>query len=320
LATIGEKPGSWRVKHDKIPPELAKRLYAEVQKLSAQDSSPVSLARRLSASHSLSLSPGTIRHWLVGDRKLRHRNLFMPKPSRALSYIIGSNIGDGCTLPQNWIVELAVTDRDFAETFNNQMAKLFNRYNPNKILVRREAGRLPIYIVKYSSKQLFELLRLPLDKLLEIAFAFPRDFLRGFFDAEGHVDVGVSRSLKLSVGAENSGKRLLMRVRLLLIQLNIGSRLYRKREAGSIKIIRNESFMMKRTSYSLVVGRLDDVKRFAKMINFSIYRKAKKLEDTLSIIGSYKAGSRSTEWKQLYSKKRGEWVRRNLSPKGHQRV
>jgi intein-encoded DNA endonuclease-like protein len=154
-----------------------------------------------------------------------------------------------------------------------------------------------------------------LDKLLEIAFAFPRDFLRGFFDAEGHVDVGVSRSLKLSVGAENSGKRLLMRVRLLLIQLNIGSRLYRKREVGSVKVIRNESFVMKRTSYSLVIGILDDVKRFAKMIDFSIYRKAKKLKDALSIIESYKAGSRPSEWKRLYSKKKGEWVCRDFSPR-----
>lgn len=260
------------MKHDKIPPELAKRLYAEVQKLSADDLSPVSLARRLSTSHSLSLSPGTIRHWIVGDRELQRRNLFKPRPSRALSYIIGSNIGDGCTLTQNWIVQLGVADLDFAETFNNQMAKLFNRRNPNKILVRREAGRLPIYIVKYSSKQLVELLRLPLNKLLDIAFAFPRDFLRGFFDAEGHVDVGVSRDLKLSVGAENSDKWLLMRVRFLLKQLNMVSRLYRKREAGSIKVIRNKSFAMKRTSYSRShqqVGRCEEIRKTDRFFDTS---------------------------------------------------
>jgi intein-encoded DNA endonuclease-like protein len=320
MVKIGESPGSWRVKHDRIPPGLAKKIYDEVQKLSTEDPSPVSLARRLSASYSLSLSPGTIRHWIVGDRKLQRRNVFKQKPSNALSYIIGANIGDGCTITENWIVKLEVTDRDFAETFNNRMAELFDRLRSNKILVRQSVGRLPMYIAKYSSKQLVELLRLPLKKLLGIAFAFPRDFLRGFFDAEGHIDVRVSRNFKLSVGAENSDKWLLMRVRTLLKQLNMASRLYRKREAGSIKVIRNESFVMKQTSYSLVIGRLDDVKRFASGINFSIYRKTKKLEDALSIIGCYKAGNRPTEWKRLYSKKKGEWVRRNLSPKGHQRV
>ena len=238
MVRIGESPGSWRVEHDRIPPGLAKKIYDEVQKLSTEDPSPVSLARRLSASYSLSLSPGTIRHWIVGDRKLQRRNVFKQKPSHALSYIIGANIGDGCTLTENWIVKLEVTDRDFAETFNNRMAELFDRLRPNKILVRQSAGRLPMYIAKYSSKQLVELLRLPLKKLLGIAFAFPRDFLRGFFDAEGHVDVGissVSSGFKLSIGAENSDKWLLLRVRTLLEQLSIDSRLHRKREAGSIK-------------------------------------------------------------------------------------
>lgn len=192
--------------------------------MSTEDSSPVSLARRLSASHSLSLSPGTIRHWIVGDRKLQRRNSFKPRPSRELSYIIGSNIGDGCTLTQSHIVKLEVADLDFAKTFNNQMAMLFNRRSPNKMLVRREAGRLPMYIVKYSCKQLVELLRLPLKRLLDIAFAFPRDFLRGFFDGEGHVDVGVTNSLQLSVGAENSNRSLLFRVKKLLHNLRIFSK------------------------------------------------------------------------------------------------
>ncbi|HEV2139417.1 MAG TPA: LAGLIDADG family homing endonuclease [Nitrososphaerales archaeon] len=315
MSRIGESPGSWRVKHDKISPEMAKKIYDEVLKLSIEDQSPVSLARRLSASHSLSLSPGTIRHWIVGDRNLQRRNVFKQKPSSALSYIIGANIGDGCTIAENWIVKLEVTDRDFAETFNYSMAELFHRHRPNRILVRQSEGRLPMYIVKYSSKQLVELLRIPLKKLLAIAFAFPRDFLRGFFDAEGHVDVRASRNFELSVGAENSDKWLLMRVGTLLKQLNISSRLYRKRKAGSIKVIRNQSFVMKQTSYAIDISRLDDVRRFAKMVDFSIHRKAKKLEDALSIIGSYTAGSRPTGWKRL-SKKQGEWVRRSLSPKG----
>jgi intein-encoded DNA endonuclease-like protein len=310
LGKIGESPGSWKVKHDRIPPELAKRIFAEVQELAAKEPSPVRLARRLSASYSLSLAPGTVRHWIIGDRKLQRRNLFKEEPSPALSYIIGANIGDGCTLKENWIVKLEVTDHDFAETFNNSMAGLFNRVTPNRILVRHAVGRLPMYLVKYSSKQLVKLLRLPLKQLLEIAFAFPREFLRGFFDAEGYVDVSAGRHFSVQVGAENSDESLLLMVKKSLKLLGIESRIERKRKAGTIKVIRGKAFTMRRTSYSLLIGGFETMKFFAKEVGFAIRRKAQKLGDALSILAILPSKRRILMWKRLYFKRRGEWVRR----------
>jgi intein-encoded DNA endonuclease-like protein len=319
LGKIGESPGSWRVKHDRIPPELAKTIYAEMRKLRAEDSSPVSLARRLSVSHSLSLSPGTIRHWIVGDRNPEgrnvFRNVFKREASPSLSYVIGANIGDGCTLTENWIVKLEVTDYDFAETFNNCMAKLFSRGTPNKILVRHAVGRLPMFIVKYSCKQLVKFLRLPLKQVLEIALVFPREFLRGFFDAEGHADVSAKKfTLSLRVGAENSDKSLLLWIKKSLKLLGIESLIQRKRKKGSIKVIRNTTFVMRRTSYSLNVDRIQDVKMFANTVGFSINRKAQKLCDALSIISTIPPKSRAVKWRRLYFKKRGEWVKREKIP------
>lgn len=145
------------------------------------------------------------------------RNIFEAKPSKALSYIIGANLGDGCRLAKSGCVKLEVTDLDFAQTFNSNMAKLFLRDAPNKILKRRfETGRLPLDIVKYVSRQLTDLLMLPLKKLLRIAFAYPREFLRGFFDAEGHVDVAAGNSFELAVGFVNSNRTLLVRIRRAL--------------------------------------------------------------------------------------------------------
>jgi DNA endonuclease len=316
--------GEWRAKHDSLPPRLVDELYSRTRELAADGLGPAAVASRLHDIYSLSVSPGTLRHWIVGDRKptrnTQRKNIFRHGPSRALSYIIGANIGDGCTLVKNWCVKLEVTDFDFASTFNANMATLFSRTSPNKILTRIEVHRLPMYIVKYSSKQLAKVLRLPIKKLLKLAFVYPSEFLRGFFDAEGHVDVCASKYFKLSVGVENSNRWLLTRVKLLLNQLDIASRLYRKREAGSIKVIRNESFLMKRTSHSLVIGKMDDVKRFAMVVDFSIHRKAEKLEDALSILRCFGAGSRPTVWKRLYSKEKGEWVRRSPAFIGHQRV
>ncbi len=301
--------GEWKAKHDTIPPELVDTLFSKTLELAKDGLGPARIASQLHQTYSLRVSPGTLRHWMVGDRRPQRRNIFIHKPSKALSYIIGANLGDGCTLTEGWIVKLEVTDHDFAQTFNNCMAELFGRVSPNRILVRHSVGRLPMYIVKYSSEQLTRLLRLPLRKLLELAFAFPREFLRGFFDAEGHVDVSVSEGLELRIGVDNSDLELLMQVRSLLKKLKIASRVERKREAGTIKVIRGETFAMRRTSHSVVIGRVADIKRFAEAVGFSIERKTLKLKDALSVIETYEPKSRTAMWKRLYTKKGGEWIR-----------
>ena len=237
------------------------------------------------------------------------RNVFKGEPSPALSYIIGANKGDGCTMTKSGIVKLEVTDLDFAQTFNSNMAALFSRDEPNKIFVRRRADRLPMYIVKYSSRQLVQLLRQPIRKLLELASAFPRDFLRGFFDAEGYVSVSISKDFHLIVGAENSDKTLLFMAKRLLKTIGIDSRINQKRKAGSIKVIRGKSFKMRRTSYSLVIGGIDDVRKYAREVDFSIHRKDEKLRDALSIIASVAPKNRTQVWKRLYFKKSEEWLK-----------
>jgi DNA endonuclease len=310
---LGETPGSWRAKHDSISPELAKVLYPRVLELSSKGQGPVGVARQLSALYQLSISPGTVRHWMVGDRNPmggKVRNVLKQEPSPALSYVIGANIGDGCTLTDNWIVKLEVTDRDFAEAFNSNMATLFSREAPNKIMIKRfKVERLPMYVVRYSCRPLVKLLRQPLKKLLEIAFVFPREFLRGFFDAEGHVDVGVGREFHLAVGAENNDKQLLSKAKRLLESLGIKSRIEQKRKAGSLKIIWGRAFAMRRTSYALMIRGVTNIKKFAANVGFSIHRKERKLLDAITTIDSVAPADRPRAWKQHYRKERGEWVR-----------
>ena len=64
-------------------------------------------------------------------------NFFIERPSPSLSYVMGSNIGDGCRLTKSGCVKLEVTDLDFAQEFNSNIATLFSRSHANKILVRR---------------------------------------------------------------------------------------------------------------------------------------------------------------------------------------
>jgi len=273
----------------------------------------IRIAKELSLRHSLRVCPGTINHWIYGEREPRIRNLFEVKPSPELSYIIGANIGDGSNLAKSGCVKLEVSDLDFAETFNAKMAALFSRKRPNKVLKRVFASnRLPLFIVKYASNQLAGVLGLPLKELLGLAFAYPGEFLRGLFDAEGHVDVTAGRDFSLAVGAENSDTYLLRAVkRLLRHTFGINPRIDRKREAGTLKVIRGKSFIMRRTSFSLVIRRLGDAKRFAEHVGFSIRRKDEKLRDALSITTTFPARNRVVAWQRLYLKDRGEWVRRN---------
>jgi len=273
----------------------------------------VRIARELSVAYSLNISPRTIYHWIHGYCKPPIRNIFKAQPSRALSYVIGANIGDGCNLFKSGCVKLEVTDLDFAKAFNSNMPTLFSRIKPNKVLKRVfPSSRLPLYIVKYVSRQLADFLNQPLRTLLEFAFKYPREFLRGFFDGEGHVDVSATWGFRTSVGAENSDRFLLLRIRLLLKKkFQIDSKIYCKRKEGSVKTIRGKSFIMKRTSYGLNIGKVDDVKIFARKIGFSIFRKSQKLDDALSIMAAHIGKSRNAKRRQLYLKKKGEWVRRD---------
>ncbi len=319
LPKLGELPGSWRARHDRIPSGLTKALYAEVKRLATKDASPVRIARQLSAYHTLSLSPGTVRHWIVGDRKPGLRvwpaNIFREEPSPALSYIIGANKGDGCALVKSGIVKLEVADKDFAEAFNTNMAKLFSRQNPNTVFVRRRADRLPMYIVKYSCRKLVQLLRQPMLKLLNLASAFPREFLRGFFDAEGHVDVSAGSQFQIRLGAENSDRYVLKRVQHILKEVfGIDSKINRKRESGTKKTIRGKQFTMRRTSFTVLVNRIRDVEVFARRIGFSIARKQEKLNDAVVVARVFPWQNRRDAWKALYSKTRGEWLKRANSP------
>ena len=290
-------------------------ICAKVQELAEKDPSPVSVARRLSASYSLSLSPGTVRHWMVGDRKPSVtgwvRNIFKELPSPELSYVIGANKGDGCTLPKSGVVKLEVTDKDFAQAFNANMAALFSRAKSNKIFVRRRADRLPMYIVKYSCRPLVRLLRGPLKKLFEIASAFPREFLRGFFDAEGFVEVAAKTFFDARVGAENCNRTLLSGARRMLqVVFHISSTLHLKRNPTSLKTIRGESFLTKRASYRLLIVRDDQIERFGSLVGFSIHRKMQKLEDVLNVLRTKKPKERTAAWKEIYLKRNGEWKRR----------
>ena len=102
-------------------------------------------------------------------------------------------------------------------------------------------------------------------ELREITSLFPRDFLRGFFDAEEHVNVGSGSGFQAAVGAENSGKPLLLRVELLLEEPGVAFRFDRKRKAGTINTIGGIGSAMRKTMYAVLIGKVAEVRKSAKL-------------------------------------------------------
>ena len=93
-------------------------------------------------------------------------------------------------------------------------------------------------------------------KLLELASVYQVEFLRGFLDVEGHVDVrATGKRFSVSVGVENYDIRLLRRVKQILKTCQIDSIINRKRKSGSLKVIRGKTFRMRKASFTLLINR-----------------------------------------------------------------
>ena len=67
-----------------------------------------------------------------------------------------------------------------------------------------------------------------------------------------------------------------------------------KRKKGPIKAIRGETFVMRRAPYSLIIGKMEDIKEFAATMDFSIRRKAQKSKDAIGLCSTF---ARKIGWK-----------------------
>jgi len=120
-------------------------------------------------------------------------------------------LGDGSFVEDSdyhHYVKLAVRDRDFAEAFNLAVGHILGR-KTNKIIMTHDLGKV-YYESKYSSRSLGLFLRSPLVELRPFADAYPAEFLRGLFSADGCADVCTDNGcLRLQIVLGNSNPELL---------------------------------------------------------------------------------------------------------------
>lgn len=219
----------------------------------------------------LDVDDRTIRHWIHGDRSPYGKiNKMGTSDPVNRAYVLGALCGDASLYPHG--VELGVNDKDFAAMF---WYKAFRAYGVmphfgscdnhgkqrhtveiNSILVKRDIDQRGDFTTEHW--------RVPLE--VWEALTMIDNFLRGWFDSEGKVGVhhvaGCSSNMDGLIG--------------------IGELL---KELGVESTIRRDHYHQygkeKRWCYDLEIRGEENIKQFARHINFSIKRKRERLAGLL---------------------------------------
>jgi len=251
----------------------------------------------------LNRTPKAVRNMasIMGVRALKRSHSFPREareyfPSSDLAYLIGAIMGDGYVhtyvqkkprVHVHRYIKLRVKDFEFAhrakEAFSKvrgRTSKIYTVYNHHTTI---SAGT-KMFIVQVEDKDLYNLLNQPLKELKPYIEAYPREFLRGFFDAEGSawiIDRKNKRKRVIHNGREhfvnrrsvepvvsfgNTDKGLLEYVRELLTRLGI----FPAPKLGKSK---GNFGKNPKICYNLHIYRKASVERFMRLVGSSIPRK-----------------------------------------------
>lgn len=197
--------------------------------------------------------------------------------SPELSYLIGAIKGDGyiCSYRQkshprhsfHYYVSLTSVDFEFVSRVREVLGKIAGRLNKIQVLHQHQSSLKAgnkIYRVMMSDKSLFSLLSHPFEELKPFIEAFPADFLRGFFDAEGSAWVNCRREPVVKYC--NNDLELIGYIRTLLEKLGISPALGTYSSVGNLSKTGDPC-------YFIHIYRKDSIRRFMSLVGSSIPRK-----------------------------------------------
>jgi intein-encoded DNA endonuclease-like protein len=142
------------------------------------------------------------------------------------------------------------------------------------------------HVVAYDSSILYDFLDKPVTEHEAMIQEFRGDFLRGFFDAEGYVSVGLNRMRKVffSIAVVNTNEEYLDLAERLLLSLDISTNRHVTNRKGGVMTIRGRSFVRKNDVWHLTISGFPSIRRFAEVAGFRNERKASKLSDCIILI------------------------------------
>ena len=254
------------------------RIYDEVVRLRGLGLGYKRIAKSIEKKYGVSLNPGMICNWAKGRyHPLGRCNKLVEGPG--LAYAISAWLGDGRLARDRsnyeYYVKLAVSDYEFAEEWGRCLAEALGRSKPYTPNWDDNDQR---WVVKGSSKLLYDLLRRAKENdpriLMPYLEKYPAEACRGFFDAEGWINVE-----RYMVAAGSTNPDIINLFKKLLGKLNIECRTHRCRQkefmisprSGKLYRRNNESI-----AYLAIYGE-ENILRFAEKVGFTIARKQVEL-------------------------------------------
>ena len=234
----------------------------------------------------------TLWTWVRGIKSPHGRINFIKRFDEKFAYIIGVILGDGCIYKvmrngsyMGGRVIFNSKDKELADKVALLLACVLGKRRCYKVIWNE---KLQIYVVECWSKHLVEVISKPIEELEDINEKHPIEFLKGLFDAEGSVSIRIlSYGIYPRIFLTNSNLKLLLYVKKLLKRFNINSNIHINTPAGKLKTIKNRRTMTKKTCYNISIENIDGAKKFAKLINFTIKRKSKKLNCAIKLINKF---------------------------------
>ena len=233
------------------------------------------VSERISEEFDVKVSKTTVMRWCKGTNdpfnKTKRIDL---DASPELAYIVGAYFGDASATEGSnyrYKVKLKVVDREFAEAFGSALRGI--GLNP-RMGFENDRTRTGRWYVEATSKSLFRFLTGSRERLFEVAKAYPREFLRGFFDSEGSAVVSKGR---VKVVASNYDIEVLRFCQNLLEGREIHSKIYKTKRRGQPVMIRGKQYKYNSDLFTLTINQKESVYRYTREVGFSIPRKQNKL-------------------------------------------
>ncbi|MCS7133008.1 MAG: hypothetical protein NZ918_04760 [Aigarchaeota archaeon] len=273
------------------PLELREKLYRRVLELRGMGLSYRQIQMKILEEEGEFLRKSTISCWARrihtphGDglgRPLEDQRVRRLRPCPELAYVIGSGLGDGYVKfvkeSYRYLAVLAVKDYDYAAEFGRCAAVALGRSEPYRPRWDKDLRR---WVVVFDSKELYDLLRKPIDierirPFVEHCDKCMAAFIRGFADAEGSVCKDKENLGHILIA--NTDLELLSYVQRLLEKLGIHSKIYPRRKEKFFVINGKKYRRRKTVIYTLKIYRKGDKMRFRELVNFAIARKGRVLE------------------------------------------
>ncbi|MEM1575803.1 MAG: LAGLIDADG family homing endonuclease [Nitrososphaerota archaeon] len=272
-----------------LPLEIRSQMYDDVIKLRKQGLNYIQIQKEIYEKYGLRLPQPTISTWINRKKHpLGRVNKFDDKPSPELAYVIGAIFGDGSLYFDkhyfHFLILLAVNDKEFANEFGKNLAKVLGKKGPYKPFWDEHRKQ---WVVEVTSILLYKFLNKPLRELkpyIEYSNKTASAFLRALFDGEGcmftkRYPKKYIRTLRLY----STDKELLNYAKFLLEKyFNINTTgPHLERKSGEVKHFPNGRITKTTKDFYYLYIRTNSLLNFYKFINFSIKRKQQRLIEAI---------------------------------------